>query len=71
MVAGTVFQLANREWLEHGANANNRVSYHNLYYLSADNGGAGRLYNFSRGTHQSANSLLFNTPAIPGPGADN
>ena len=42
-------------------NANNRVSYHNLYYLSADNGGAGRLYDFSRGTHQSANVLTFNT----------
>ena len=42
-------------------NANNRVSYHNLYYLSADNGGAGRLYDFSRGTHQSANALTFNT----------
>ncbi|HEY7087109.1 MAG TPA: dockerin type I domain-containing protein [Tepidisphaeraceae bacterium] len=41
-------------------NANNRVSYHNLFYLSADNGGAGRLYDFSRGTHQSANSLVFN-----------
>jgi len=37
-------------------NANNRVSYHNLYYLSAED----RIYNFSRGTHQSANSLLFN-----------
>jgi hypothetical protein len=41
-------------------NANNRVSYHNLYYLANDNGGAGRLYNFSRGTHQSANALMFN-----------
>ena len=41
-------------------NANNRVSYHNLFYLPADDGGNGRLYNFSRGTHQSANSLLFN-----------
>jgi len=41
-------------------NANNRVSYHNLYYLANDNGGAGRLYNFSRGTHQSANALTFN-----------
>ncbi|MGD9634962.1 MAG: glycosyl hydrolase 115 family protein, partial [Pirellulales bacterium] len=41
-------------------NANNRVSYHNLYYLSADNAGAGRLYNFSRATHQSANALVFN-----------
>jgi hypothetical protein len=42
-------------------NANNRVSYHNLYFLSADNGGAGRLYDFSRGTHQSANALVFNS----------
>lgn len=42
-------------------NANNRVSYHNLYYLSADNGGSGRLYDFSRGTHQSANALVFNS----------
>lgn len=41
-------------------NANNRVSYHNVYYLAADNGGAGRVYNFSRATHQSANSLVFN-----------
>jgi hypothetical protein len=41
-------------------NANNRVSYHNLYYLAGDNDGAGRLYNFSRGTHQSANALTFN-----------
>jgi hypothetical protein len=41
-------------------NANNRVSYHNIYSLTADNGGAGRIYNFSRGTHQSANSLIFN-----------
>ncbi len=41
-------------------NANNRVSYHNLHYLPADNGGAGRLYDFSRGTHQSANALIFN-----------
>jgi hypothetical protein len=41
-------------------NANNRVSYHNLYYLPDDNGGQGQLYNFSRGTHQSANVLTFN-----------
>jgi hypothetical protein len=41
-------------------NANNRVSYHNLYYLPADNAGAGRIYDFSRGTHQSANALTFN-----------
>jgi hypothetical protein len=41
-------------------NANNRVSYHNLYYLPEDDGGQGRIYNFSRGTHQSANSLIFN-----------
>ena len=41
-------------------NANNRVSYHNLYYLSADDNNNGRLYNFSRGTHQSANALIFN-----------
>jgi hypothetical protein len=40
--------------------ANNRVSYHNLYYLSADDNNNGRLYNFSRGTHQSANALIFN-----------
>ena len=39
--------------------ANNRVSYHNLFYLADDDGGQGRTYNFSRGTHQSANSLLF------------
>jgi hypothetical protein len=41
-------------------NANNRVSYHNLFYLPSDNSGAGRVYDFSRGTHQSANALVFN-----------
>src|SRR5262249_7405019 len=41
-------------------NANNRVSYHNLFYLPNDNSGAGRIYDFSRGTHQSANALVFN-----------
>src|SRR4051794_23399580 len=40
-------------------NANNRVSYHNLFYLANDNAGAGRIYDFSRGTHQSANALTF------------
>jgi hypothetical protein len=40
-------------------NPNNRVSYHNLFYLPADDGGNGRIYDFSRGTHQSANALLF------------
>lgn len=33
----------------------NNVSYHNLYYLSAED----RLYDFSRGTHQAMNILTF------------
>jgi hypothetical protein len=35
--------------------ANNRVSYHNLHYLSEE----GRVYDFSRGTHQAMNTLLY------------
>ena len=35
--------------------ANSGVSYHNLYYLSAED----RVYNFSRGTHMGMNTLLY------------
>jgi hypothetical protein len=41
--------------------ANNRVSYNNLFYLSAEN----QVYDFSRATHQAMNTLKINPPADP------
>ena len=35
--------------------AENKVSYNNLYYLSAED----RVYDFSRGTHQAMNALVY------------